>query len=115
MVAGAYSAGFMDPVAAPEIDPAGAQAAFEAGAPLLDVREPKEWEEVHIEGAVLIPLGQLAQRLDEVPRGVPLLVHCRSGARSAQAVEFLRASGRPEAVNVAGGILRWYAEGRPVV
>lgn len=86
-----------------------------AGAPLLDVREQNEWDEMRIPGAVLIPLGQLPGRVGEVPGGSPLLVHCRSGARSARAVEWLRANGHSQAVNVAGGILRWTAEGRPTV
>jgi rhodanese-related sulfurtransferase len=83
------------------------------GALLIDVREPWEWAEQRIPGAVLIPLGAVPQRLAEIPEDRDIYVHCRMGGRSAKAVEFLRASGRPRARNVAGGIDAWAAAGLP--
>ena len=73
---------------------------------LVDVREPHEHEFARIPGSTLIPLGQLPQRLGELDKGSKLVVHCRSGGRSARAVQFLREKGY-DAVNLAGGILAW--------
>jgi rhodanese-related sulfurtransferase len=77
------------------------------------VREPAEYAEGHVPGAPLIPLGEVAERISEVPTG-EVLVICRSGARSARAAELLRAHGI-DAVNVAGGTLAWIDAGGPVV
>jgi len=73
---------------------------------LLDVREVEEHQEARIPGSVLIPLGELPQRVAELDPSVEVVVHCRSGGRSAHAVEFL-CSRNFRAVNVAGGILAW--------
>jgi glyoxylase-like metal-dependent hydrolase (beta-lactamase superfamily II)/rhodanese-related sulfurtransferase len=76
---------------------------------VLDVRTPAEYdgELGHIEGAQLIPLSELASRLDEVPRDRPVVAVCRSGTRSGQAAVILRKAGRDDVANVAGGMLRW--------
>lgn len=79
--------------------------------PLIDVREPQEWQLGHADGAIHIPMGEIVERLDEVPDGAAII--CRSGARSAQVVAYLQQQGR-DAVNVAGGTLAWAAEGRPM-
>lgn len=97
----------------PEIDVAELARQREAGAPLIDVREPDEWEEFRAPGAVLIPLGQVAERIGEIPAEGPVYVICKSGGRSAKAVELLRAEG-VDAVNVAGGSLAWREAGQPV-
>jgi adenylyltransferase/sulfurtransferase len=81
---------------------------------LVDVREPWEWDEQRIPGAVLIPLAEVPARIDEIPDDRDVYVHCRRGGRSARAVEFLREHGRPRAVNVAGGIEGWVEAGFPV-
>jgi adenylyltransferase/sulfurtransferase len=73
---------------------------------LLDVREPREYEICNLEG-MLLPLGELAERLGELDAEAHLVVHCRSGARSAKAVGILRAAGFGNAWNVHGGILAW--------
>ena len=73
---------------------------------LIDVREPSEHAAARIEGAVLMPLGSLTGRLSELPAGVPVVVHCQSGGRSARAVQMLRAKGF-EAYNLTGGIRAW--------
>jgi len=80
---------------------------------LLDVREPYEWDAGHAPGAVHVPLGELVERLDEVPAGPRVAVVCRSGHRSASATAFLVARGRA-ARNVEGGMLAWAALGLPV-
>lgn len=83
------------------------------GAPLIDVREPSEWEEFRAPGAVLLPLGEVADRLGEVPSEGTVYVICKVGGRSAKAVEIMRAAGI-DAVNVAGGSLAWRDAGYPV-
>src|SRR4029077_11468654 len=99
----------------PDLEPAAAREAIDAGAGLLDVREPWEFEQAHIDGATLVPLGELTTRAEQVPAARPLVVYCAVGARSAAAVDWLRRNGRPDAVNLAGGIQRWMLSGQPVV
>lgn len=96
----------------PEVDIDEARRRIDAGTPVIDVREPAEYAEGHVPGAPLIPLGEVAERIDEVPSG-EVLVICRSGARSARAAELLRAQGI-DAVNVVGGTLAWIDAGGPV-
>ena len=100
---------------ADEITPAEFQARREAGDPslLLDVRNPVEIEICRIEGSTVIPLPELASRLGELPRDRPIVVHCKSGARSAQAADLLRAAGFGPVTNLTGGILRWAEEVDP--
>jgi adenylyltransferase/sulfurtransferase len=74
---------------------------------LVDVREPREFAISDLPGSVKIPLGTLQQNLDKVPKDKDVVVYCRSGARSAQAVQFLHANGYPKARNLVGGINRW--------
>ncbi len=83
------------------------------GLAVLDVREPAEWAHGHIEGAVHVPLKDLPQRLDELPRQQTLVV-CKAGGRSAQAVGYLVQQGH-EVVNLDGGMLEWEAAGRALV
>lgn len=80
---------------------------------VLDVREDLEWQHGHIDAATHIPLGHLLARLDEVPSGRVLVV-CKVGSRSAQAVQYLNAAGH-DVVNLAGGMLDWAQAGRPIV
>ena len=77
---------------------------------ILDVRERSEAAESRIAGSILIPLGELPRRLDELDRDRELVVHCKSGARSARAVAMLREKGYAKAVNLSGGILSWLSE-----
>jgi adenylyltransferase/sulfurtransferase len=77
---------------------------------ILDVREPQEYQICRIPGSVLIPLGQVAARADEIAaaaEGLPIVVHCKMGARSAKAVQLLRERGLERAQNLKGGILAW--------
>jgi len=74
---------------------------------VLDVREPHEIEICAIDGTYKIPLGEVATRYAEVPKEVLVVVHCKLGGRSAQAVEFLQSQGYSNVKNLAGGIIRW--------
>jgi molybdopterin/thiamine biosynthesis adenylyltransferase/rhodanese-related sulfurtransferase/molybdopterin converting factor small subunit len=76
---------------------------------LLDVREPREYEITHIEGSTLIPLGELPKRLDEIPKDRDIAIHCKSGVRSAKAMNLLKEKGFDRVQNVRGGILEWNA------
>jgi len=98
-----------------EIDPHGLEE-HQGPLQILDVREADEFTGPlgHIDGAVLIPLGQLAARLEELARGRPIVAVCRAGSRSAQAVSILQQAGFSEIANLNGGMLRWRAEGYPV-
>jgi rhodanese-related sulfurtransferase len=84
---------------------------------VVDVREPEEFVQGlgHIEGALLLPLGQLESRLGELPRDKPIVTVCRSGARSARAAAMLVKAGFGEVANLSGGMLRWRAEGGAVL
>ncbi len=88
---------------------------FANGAYLLDVREPSEWNEAHVEGAVLIPLGELSARMGELPTDKDVLIICRSGNRSGQARDLLRAAGLNRTTSISGGINAWMSAGLPVV
>jgi rhodanese-related sulfurtransferase len=88
--------------------------AFERGAVVLDVRNPDEYEEAHIPGAKLIPLGELGARQDEIPDGDPVYVVCASGGRSLAATKAMVQAGY-RAVSVVGGTKGWIEQGRPVV
>ncbi len=74
---------------------------------LLDVREPHEWPISDLAESVKIPLGQLQQRFSELGQDADLVVYCRTGGRSAQAVQFLQQRGYGKAANLTGGINRW--------
>jgi rhodanese-related sulfurtransferase len=84
------------------------------GVTLLDVREPDEWTAGHAPGAVHIPMGELAERLGELPAEDSVYVVCRGGGRSARVTAYLNANGW-DATNVDGGMKSWHAAGRPVV
>ncbi|MDE2162996.1 MAG: rhodanese-like domain-containing protein [Alphaproteobacteria bacterium] len=76
---------------------------------LLDVREPKEFAAGHIAGAMPMPLGDVPAQYRQLPAGTTLVVYCRTGHRSAQAVSFLRAHGYGKAFSLAGGYTAWSA------
>jgi rhodanese-related sulfurtransferase len=83
---------------------------------LLDVRTPEEYQEAHLEGATLIPVGELESRLGELEaqKDKEVIVYCRSGSRSAKASEILSKKGY-QVANVEGGITAWQSAGKPVV
>ncbi len=99
----------------PEITVAQASQKRDQGAFILDVREPSEWTQFHIPGATLIPLGQLPNRLSEVPKDREVIVVCRTGHRSAQGRDILTQAGFTNVTSMAGGVTEWQAQGLPVV
>jgi molybdopterin/thiamine biosynthesis adenylyltransferase/rhodanese-related sulfurtransferase len=80
---------------------------------LIDVREPHELEISHIEGAQLIPLGQLASRLSELDSAEEMVLFCKAGTRSARALELLVSAGFRKVKNLKGGINAWAREVDP--
>jgi rhodanese-related sulfurtransferase len=93
-----------------QVDPDDARALLDDGAALLDVREQEEWDAGHAPEAQFIPLGQVVERVDELPRDRRIVVICRSGSRSDRAAQFLAEQGF-DAVNLAGGMRAWVASG----
>ena len=86
-----------------------------AGAYILDVREPSEWEQGHIPEATLIPLGQLESRLSELPKDQEIVVVCRSGNRSATGRDILLQAGFNQVTSMAGGMNEWTGQGLPTI
>jgi molybdopterin/thiamine biosynthesis adenylyltransferase/rhodanese-related sulfurtransferase/molybdopterin converting factor small subunit len=82
---------------------------------LLDVREPNEYQIGKIPGSTLIPLGEVPQRVSEIPRDKEIIVHCKMGGRSAKAAQFLRQQGFSRVRNLKGGILAWSDQVDPSV
>lgn len=71
---------------------------------LLDVREPREWEQGTLPEALLIPVSQIMERIDEIPADRPILCVCRSGSRSHQVAAFLKFNGYENVANMTGGM-----------
>lgn len=88
---------------------------IEDGAFLLDVRTLEEFEQAHIPGSTLIPLDTLASRVDELPQDETIVVYCRSGNRSLQAVNLLEQAGFESVHSMGEGINQWIAQGYQVV
>lgn len=86
----------------------------DAGAFVLDVREPYEWNEGHIPNATLIPLGTLPNQLASVPKDKPIVVICRSGNRSQSGRDILLKAGFTNVTSVNGGMLAWESARLPV-
>jgi len=82
---------------------------------ILDVRTQEEFNEGYIEGAVLIPVSELEDRLNELPQDKPIIVYCKSGVRSSTAANLLVENGFIEIYNMTGGITDWINEGYPVI
>jgi molybdopterin/thiamine biosynthesis adenylyltransferase/rhodanese-related sulfurtransferase len=104
------------PAPIPEIDAPEADRRRTAGVTLLDVREQVEWDAGHIPGAAFIPQGELPARIEaEFPdKDQPIVLYCRSGARSGRATQLLQGLGYTDVVNMAGGILAWDQHGLPI-
>jgi len=86
-----------------------------AGAFILDVRQPEEWNEFHVPDSTLIPLSDLASRVTELPKDQEIVVVCRSGNRSAQARDILLDAGFTQVTSMAGGLTQWRGAGYPTV
>ncbi|MFH2040584.1 MAG: rhodanese-like domain-containing protein [Chloroflexota bacterium] len=87
----------------------------EEGAFILDVREPDEWVNFHIPGSTLIPLGELPDRLSEVPTDKTIVVVCNSGNRSKPGRDILLDAGFSEVTSMNGGVTEWKSQGLPIV
>jgi len=98
-----------------EISVSEASSMRDSGAFILDVRQPEEWVEGHIPNATLIPLGELASRVSELPQDQEIVVVCRSGNRSAQGRDILLAAGFENVTSMAGGMNQWSASGYDTV
>jgi len=77
------------------------------GVVAVDVREPYEWDAGHIDGARLIPLGELPNRLDELPRNADIVFYCQTGGRSSRALDIARDAGLTRAKHLRGGFTAW--------
>jgi rhodanese-related sulfurtransferase len=95
-----------------EIDIEGLDSVLADGAALVDVRQPQEYAEARVPGAVLVPMDQLVGRMHELDKDEPVYLICRVGSRSAAVAEFLSGHGY-DAINVAGGTAAWIRSGRP--
>lgn len=98
-----------------EVSPTEASQMQTEGAFVLDVREQDEWDAGHVEGATLIPLGDLPNRLSELPKDKQIIVMCKSGNRSAQGRDLLLANGFTQVTSMAGGITAWVEAGLPTI
>jgi rhodanese-related sulfurtransferase len=87
---------------------------YQDGTFVLDVRTPEEWNEFHAPNTTLIPLDELASRVNELPKDQPIVVVCRSGNRSQTGRDILLGAGF-DATSMNGGLNEWRATGHPVV
>ena len=99
----------------PEVSVEDAVAKRDAGAFILDVREPDEWNQFHVPGSTLIPLGELASHVNELPGDKEIVVVCRSGNRSAKGRDILLGAGFTQVTSMAGGLTQWKEAGYPIV
>lgn len=97
-----------------EISVSEAYAKYQNGAFLLDVRTPEEWNEFHAPNTTLIPLDQLASRLNELPKDKEIVVVCRSGNRSQEGRDILLGAGFTQVTSMQGGLNEWRASGYPI-
>lgn len=96
-----------------EVTPQEGQQRVQQGALLVDVREPNEYAEVHAEGAQLMPLSTFEANYAQLPKDQEIVLICRSGARSANAGQFLMEHGYSKVANLTGGTLAWVEAGLP--
>jgi rhodanese-related sulfurtransferase len=99
---------------AKEVSVAEAARLRDSGAFMLDVREQSEWDQFHIPGATLIPLGSLPNELNKLPKDKTIVVYCRTGHRSAQGRDILLNAGFTNVISMAGGVTDWQSKGLPL-
>jgi len=106
-----------EPVVSGDIEPAEVKAKQDRGDKfvLVDVREPHEFQIGRIPGSILIPLGELPKRLNELNPADEIVMHCKMGGRSAKAVDLLKQNGFTKVRNMKGGILAWSDKVDPTV
>ena len=80
----------------------------------LDVRTPEEWNQAHVPGSTLLPLDDLKDRVNELPKDLELVVYCRSGNRSAEAARILLEAGFSDVYSMDGGLNDWISAGYEV-
>ena len=97
-----------------EITAADLALSLERGAAVIDVREPDEYREGHVPGAISVPLGQVPESVELFRKAVSVYVVCQSGGRSMRACEFLHDAGVTNVINVAGGTMGFAALGNPL-
>jgi rhodanese-related sulfurtransferase len=97
-----------------EVTPEEARAKQKAGAVVVDVREPSEWNAGTIPGAVLIPLGRLAAQAQELDASREIITVCRSGSRSKSAAQILQRAGFAHVESMAGGMMSWQQRQFPI-
>lgn len=97
-----------------EISSAQAYQKYQQGTFFLDVRTQEEWDQTHLANSVLIPLDQLASRLNEVPQDQDVVVICRSGRRSKEGMTLLRNAGYERVSSMSGGLLAWQTAQYPL-
>lgn len=98
----------------PDVQPDALEAVLSSGAELVDVRNSSEYAAGHLPGAANLPLGRLMERLDELPRDRPLVVHCQAGGRASVAIGLLASRGFTDLRHLAGDFAGWSQAGRPV-
>ena len=96
-----------------EVSPKEAQGRMQQGAVLVDVREPHEYEEIHAQGAALMPLSEFESSYGTLSKDAEIILVCRSGARSEKAGQFLLDNGYSNVTNLTGGTLAWLQDGLP--
>lgn len=87
---------------------------YQQGAFVLDVREQQEWDEFHAPNTTLIPLGELEQRVSELPKDKQIVVVCRSGNRSDEGRDILKRAGFTNVTSMDGGLNAWRDLGYPI-
>ena len=102
-------------ITVPEITAQEAYQKYQAGALILDVRTPEEWAEGHVPNAILIPLDELENRLNELPKDREIVVICHTGNRSREGAVLLLKAGFTKVSTVIGGMNNWQAAGYPLV
>ena len=98
-----------------EVDPRHVEELATQGAHLIDVRTEAEVAQGVIDGAIHIPLHLLPLRAEDIPQDKPVVIYCRSGARSAQACAFMASKGYENMHNLAGGVIAWARAGNGLI
>ncbi|MBA4379961.1 MAG: rhodanese-like domain-containing protein [Anaerolinea sp.] len=101
-------------ISAPDITVQEAYRLYQEGVFFLDVREQSEWDSFHIPNTTLIPLGELPNRLNELPTDQPIVVVCRTGNRSPEGRDILLAAGFTNVTSMTGGVTEWSNLGYPI-
>jgi rhodanese-related sulfurtransferase len=98
-----------------QLDTLAATRLMNDGAVVVDVRDSAEFSAGHLTGAKHIPVSDIAQRMNDIPAGKPVLVYCATGTRSGKAASALKKAGRDQIFNLNGGIAAWRQAGLPTV